>query len=862
LTETSTGKRRIVQVAKDLNISHRDIINFLNSRGLNIKSHMSPLNEESYQLVIEEFEKDLQTVERYRKEKTRKEIHSRMIEEKMTESSSLEILMPDDEDNTDITIDDNGDSENKSPDLKETTDQNEKQSTEDSEEMESNNQLDEKILKDEISIKKKKIKKEDVEKDQSIEKIVGTSDKDLSEESPKENQTKTPSQKPRFRKIDLSDIQSKIETPRRKAGKPIEESEEEEEKEPKQDLSVSSTIKRTLAAMDHKAKKKKYRKDRDDEEDLISEEPIQKINVRDFMNVQELAEVLDVSATDIVSKCLELGFIATINQRLEFDTISLIAEDYGFNAVLMEEAVDTTIEIEDIEDYDPKDLNPRAPVVTIMGHVDHGKTSLLDYIRRENVVAGEAGGITQHIGAYEVFLEEGGRSITFLDTPGHEAFTAMRARGAQITDVVILIVAADDGVKPQTVEAIDHAKAAGVPIVVAINKIDKPNSNPDIVKKELSENGILVEDWGGKVQSVPVSAKTGEGISDLLELLALETEVLELKANSNTLAKGTVIESRLDKGHGAIATVLIQKGTLSVGNIFICGNFYGKVRALMNERGSRINSAGPSQPVQILGFQTVPQAGDILTEVTDEKLAKKISGERDRIQREIDRQKIHTISLDKLSADIRDGASKLLPLVVKADVDGSIEALIDALSDIPSDEVKIDVVHRAVGIITESDVLLAAASGAVVIGFNVTVNTNATLVAKNNGVDIRVYNVIYDAINEIKLALEGLLEPEIIEKPLGQAEVLQIFKITKLGTIAGCKMLEGSISNKDTARVRRSGEVLYEGKITSLKHFQDDVKEIFAGKECGIGIEGVKNFKEGDLIEAYTREEIKRTLRD
>ena len=578
------------------------------------------------------------------------------------------------------------------------------------------------------------------------------------------------------------------------------------------------------------------------------------------MNVQELAEVLDVSATDIIGKCLELGIIATINQRLEFDTMALIAEDYGFKAILMEEALEDSLDIEEVEDENPEDLKPRAPVVTIMGHVDHGKTSLLDYIRRENVVAGEAGGITQHIGAYEVFLEEGGRSVTFLDTPGHEAFTAMRARGAQITDVVILIVAADDGVKPQTIEAIDHAKAAGVPIVVAINKIDKPNSNPDIVKKELSENGILVEDWGGKVQSVPVSAKSGEGISDLLELLALETEVLELKANPDTSAKGTVIESRLDKGHGPIATVLLQKGTLTVGEIFICGNLNGKVRALMNERGARIDSAGPSQPVQILGFQSVPQAGDLLTVVSDEKLAKKISGERDRIQREIDRQKIHTISLDKLSADIRDGASGLLPLVVKADVDGSIEALVDALADIPSDEVKVDVVHRGVGIISESDVLLAAASNAVVIGFNVTVNANASLVAKNNGVDIRVYNVIYDAINEIKLALEGLLKPDIVEKPLGQAEVLQVFKITKLGTIAGCKMLDGTISNKDTARVRRDGEILHEGKITSLKHFQDDVKEVDAGKECGIGIHGVKNFKEGDLIETYTTEEIKRTL--
>ncbi len=797
----------------------------MNGRGFAVKSHMSPLGEEEYQAVIEEFEKDLQTVERYRKEKTRKEIHSRMIEEKMNEGSSLEILMPDEAERL---------VEREAAKI----------------------EGEEVVLEiDGAVVLDGEEAPEPGEAEAEEEEVVTEAPAPPKpvEEAPAEEQ-EDPEQvkrKPKFRKVDLSEIQSQIETPRRRPGKPP-----EEEEEKKEDLSVSSTIKRTLAAMEHKAKKKRYRKDREEDEELEIEEVVQTIQVRDFMNVQELAEVLDVSPTDIIGKCLELGIIATMNQRLEFDTLFLLAEDYGYKATLIEEEVEDLVP----EEEDSEALKPRAPVVTIMGHVDHGKTSLLDYIRRENVVAGEAGGITQHIGAYEVYLEEGGRSVTFLDTPGHEAFTAMRARGAQVTDVVILIVAADDGVKPQTVEAIDHAKAAGVPIVVAVNKIDKPNSNPDVVKKELSENGILVEDWGGKVQCVSLSAKTGDGIPELLELLALETEVLDLKANPDTTAKGTVIESRLDKGHGAIATVLVQRGTLKRGDVFICGNHHGKVRALMNERDVRIDSAGPSQPVQILGFSTVPQAGDTLSVVADEKMAKKISGERDRIQREIDRQKIHTISLDKLSADIREGASKLLPLVVKADVDGSIEALVDALSDIPSEEVKVDVVHRGVGIISESDVLLAAASGAVVIGFNVSVNPNASLVAKNNGVDIRVYNVIYDAINEIKLALEGLLEPDIVEKPLGQAEVLQIFKISRLGTIAGCKMLEGAISRKDTARVRRDGEVIYEGRITSLKHFQDDVKEIDAGKECGIGIEGMKNFEEGDLIETYTTEEVKRTL--
>ncbi len=826
MTVVAAPKRRIVQVAKDLNISHRDIMEFLDSRGIKATSHMSPLGEEAYQLIIEEFEKDLQTVERYRKEKTRKQIHSRMIEEKMNEGSSLEILMPDEADKLDGIV------------IEEPTEPTITELLETKPEQEDG-------------------KEEAVSVDGELEELTAETeeiDEPIAEEPVAEPDIDRETPKPKFRKVDLSEIQSKIESPRRRPSKAT----EKDEKEEKEDVSVTSTIKRTLAAMDHKAKKKRYKRDRDEHDEADFEEEVQSINVRDFMNVHELADVLDVSPTDIISKCLELGIIATMNQRLEFDTISLIAEDYGYNTVLMEEDVQDSSDEEEKEDSEK--LKPRAPVVTIMGHVDHGKTSLLDYIRSENVVAGEAGGITQHIGAYEVFLEDSNRSVTFLDTPGHEAFTAMRARGAQVTDVVILIVAADDGVKPQTIEAIDHAKAAGVPMVVAINKIDKPNANSDVVKKELSEHNVLVEDWGGKVQSVQISAKTGEGVSDLLELLALETEVLELKANPDAPARGIVIESRLDKGHGPIATLLVQRGTLKPGDIFICGNHNGKVRALMNERGVRIKSAGPSQPVQVLGFQTVPQAGDGLAVVDDEKIAKKISGERDRIQREIDRQKIHTMSLDKLSADIREGASKLLPLVVKADVDGSIEALVDALSHIPSDEVKVDVVHRGVGIISESDVLLAAASGAVVIGFNVSINPNATLVAKNNGVDIRVYNVIYDAINEIRLALEGLLEPDIIEKPLGQAEVLKIFKISKLGTIAGCKMIEGVISRSDTARIRRDGEIIKEGKITSLKHFQDEVKEIDVGKECGIGIEGMKNFEEGDLIETYTTEEVKRTL--
>ena len=815
MSESKQSNRRVVQVAKDLNISHRDILDFLDRMNIKVKSHMSPLDEVSYQMVIEEFEKDLATVERYRKEKTRKEIHTRMLEEKMTEGSSLEILMPED------------------------------------------NKIDNKNLKEtenkEIKISKLILDTENISKP-ILNEIEIEKTNDFNKDNTKKIKKDQKSTKPKFRKVDLSDINSKVETSKKKI--------KIEDNVNKDDISVSSTIKRTLAAMDNKGKKKKYKRERiEDDEDIINDD-IKKINIRDYMSVQELAEVLDVSPTDIIGKCLELGLIATMNQRLEFDISSLISEEYGFKAQLIEQTTSNIKnEIVEEEEVDIHMLKPRAPVVTIMGHVDHGKTSLLDYIRNENVVAGEAGGITQHIGAYEVYLNnDPSKTVTFLDTPGHQAFTAMRARGAQVTDVVILIVAADDGVKPQTIEAIDHAKAANVPIVVAINKIDKKNINPDLLKKKLSENGVLVEEWGGKVQCVLVSAKNGTGIDELLELLALETEVLELKANPDANAVATVVESRLDKGHGAIATILVQKGTLKVGDFFICGNFNGKVRALMNERNKRVEMAGPSQPVQVLGFQSVPQAGDIFQVVNDEKTAKRISTERDRVQREINRQKIHTMSLDKISADIRDGASKILPLVVKSDVDGSLEALVGAFSEIPSDEVKVDVVHRSVGIISESDVLLAAASNAVIIGFNITMNANASLVAKKMGVEVRTYNVIYDAINEIRLTLEGLLEPDIIEKINGKAEVLQVFKISKLGIIAGIKLVDGKILSTDIVRVIRNNEKIFSGKVTSLKHFQEDVKEIGSGKECGIGIDKVKDFKPGDIIESFTTEEIKRKL--
>lgn len=824
MAEVASKKHRIVHIAKELNISHKDIIELLNKNGIEVQSHMSPVDEQTYQIIIEEFEKDLLTVERYRKEKIRKEIHSRKLEERLHTTQTLEIMMP--------------------------------------QEQRKLEEAEKKALEEQVQAKKLEIEAELKAAEEAL------AAKDGGEEEKREEKGAVPvaedwkkkpkpAKKLKLRRIDISEIESQIESRRRKPTVKAPQEGGQEAKDERE--SIDSTIRKTLAMMDTKTKRKKYRKARAEDEEEIAEEELQTIKAKDFMSVQELANVLNVTPTHIITKCLELGIPATINQRLDMDTISLLADDLGYRVQKVEESIDDLFSLENSAD-DMEKLVPRAPVVTIMGHVDHGKTSLLDYIRNTNVVAGEAGGITQHIGAYQVELGEG-RMVTFLDTPGHESFTAMRARGAQVTDVVILIVAAEDGVKPQTLEAIDHARAASVPIVVAINKIDKKDANPDGVKRELFERGILVEEWGGKYQCVEVSAKKGEGIDELLELLALETDVLELKANPDTDARATVIESRLDKGHGPIATVLVQKGTLHVGDPFICGGSYGKVRALLNERNTREESASPSEPIQVLGFQTLPQAGDRFAVVADEKYAKRLASERDRIQREIDRQMVRAKSLDQFSEEIREGLARTLHLVVKADVDGSVEALADALSALPQDEVKVDIVHKGVGDISESDILLASASGAIAIGFNVRVRSNAKLLAKNNGVDIRQYTVIYDAVNEIKLALEGLLEPEIVVKTLGKAEVKQVFKVSKVGNIAGCSVLEGVISRKDQARVWRDDEQIGEGKVTSLKHFQDDAKSIEEGKECGIGIEGVKSFQVGDIIETFETEEIKRTLK-
>ena len=778
-----TDSIRIFQLAKELNISHNDIVDFLKSKGISVTSHMSPIDGKTQQVVYTEFAKDRQSAERDRKEQVRKEIHDSKVVMETKSVKKFKIMSVQDQRQQD-------------------------------------------------KVKKTKIKEQEQES------------KTSSPKAEKVIEVKKPKKK--LRKITLRDsstIQDKKENKKDKEAI-------------KKDTSAVKRLKKTLASMDSSPKKKSYKKAKKDI-DVDNDSP-RSIELAEYASIDEIAKVLDVSTSEVIGKCLQMGVLATVNQRLEWDIIELIAGEYDVSLSKYEEVVDDLFVMAHT-DEELVDATNRAPVVTIMGHVDHGKTSILDYIRETKVAAGESGGITQRVGAYQV--DHNGNKITFLDTPGHEAFTAMRARGAQSTDIVILVVAADDSVMPQTLEAINHSKAAEVPIVVAINKIDKPGSDPDTVKRELSEKDVLVEDWGGKIQSVNTSAITGEGIDALMEAILLEAEVLDLKANAKIECKGTVIDSKLDKGLGAIATVLIQKGTLKIGTPFICNNYPGKVRAIMNERGERIKTAGPSDAVQILGFDQVPQSGDIFAEVTNESDLKKIANERQRIKREIDLQMVQKTSLDSISAQIKEGDVNNLNIIIKADSDGSIEALIQSLEKINNEEVGVDIVHRGVGNVTESDVLLAQASKAVVIGFGVQVPSNTRLLANQSNVEIRAYNIIYQVVEDVKLAVEGLLRPDLVEEILGEAVVKESFKIPKIGFIAGSQVESGKITRDCFTRlIREDEELVSKGKIVSLKRFKDDVNSVDSGLECGIAIEGVKKYFPGDKIVAYKINEIKRKL--
>jgi len=621
---------------------------------------------------------------------------------------------------------------------------------------------------------------------------------------------------------------------------------------------VSDNVKRTLAQMTSGgASARGRRRRRHEEEDVETTEELQVLKVSEFTTVGELASQMDVRPTEVITQCLQLGMMVTINQRLDMDTIALVADEFGFGVEELEEYGEELFEEEEVED--PALLKPRPPVVTIMGHVDHGKTSLLDYIRATNVVAGEAGGITQHIGAYHVELD-GGKEICFLDTPGHQAFTAMRARGAKVTDVVVLIVAADDNVMPQTIEAIDHAKAAEVPIVVAINKIDLPTANPDKIKRELSSHGVLVEGWGGQIQCCEISAMTGKNVDGLLELLALETEIMELKANPDKRAKGTIIEAQIDRGRGNVATVLVQEGTMRVGDPFITGMFSGRVRAMLDERGQTVDVAGPSRPVQVLGLDGLPQAGDTFHVVENEREAREISHKRQQLRREQEFHRVKRISLSDIHNRIEAGNIEELRIIIKGDVDGSVEALQDALLKIEHDEVRLAVIHRAVGAISPSDVLLASASDAIIIGFNVRPDANAREAAAQEQIDIRLYRVIYEAVEDIRSALSGLLAPKVDEKVLGEAQVRELFQVPRMGTIAGCMVSSGQISRATRVHVVRNGVVIYEGQLASLRRFKDDVRDVSSGFECGLSIENFNDVKVGDVIEAYHLVETSRSI--
>jgi translation initiation factor IF-2 len=616
---------------------------------------------------------------------------------------------------------------------------------------------------------------------------------------------------------------------------------------------IEENIKRTLSLITGKQRRRKKKKEVP-AESTAPEGEANLVKVSEFISVAELSNIIDVSPSTIISTCMEVGLMVTINQRLDFDTISLVCGEFGYKAEPLEEYGMEEIEHEEVM---VEDLRPRPPIVTVMGHVDHGKTSLLDYIRKTNVIAGERGGITQHIGAYLVNLPQG--TVTFLDTPGHEAFTAMRARGAKVTDVVVLVIAADDRVMPQTIEAIDHAKAAAVPMIVAINKIDLPAANPDRVKQDLMNYGIVVEEYGGEILCAEVSAKKGTGIEHLLELVLLQAEMLELKASPKGDARGVVIESRLDKGMGPVATVLITRGILHPGDNFICGLFSGKVRAILNERGSHIEYAGPARPVQVLGFSGVCQAGDNFYVMKDERGTRAISSVRQRLKREHGFRRKRT-TLEDIYNQVKRGELKSLRLVIKADVDGSVEALTDSLQKISTDEVAVDIIHRGVGSISETDILLAAASDAVVIGFHVKPDAGARAAIAREKVDVRLYQVIYEVVSNIRAAMEGMLTPAKREIHIGMAQVKEVFSIPRIGTIAGCLVDDGLVKRDAKVRVSRSDEVVYEGEIASLKRFKDDVREVAGGLECGIAIEGFKDIHVGDTLEFFVVEEIKRKL--
>ena len=807
--------RRIFDIAKELNISHIEIIDFLKKEDSGNYTIMSSIPNELYGKILEQFYQDVSAVDRLRKEMARfNVVHPNQDSNQVSEENNEDKKLKDDH----IKEDQN---DQKAEKIQESNDKVE----------ESNDKVEERNVENAEKIPESK-KKEDIKKSNIAKVDIKTHDNKISIniERPKR----------KLKKIDISSIADRINTTKKKQ--------------------EAGSVKTSVSQLSKKASKRK--KSKKEEEIILDDENIQKIiNIVEFSTVDEFSRSMDIPVQDVIMKCMSLGLMVTINQRLDMETMIMVADEFEIE-IHEEKIEDSSIELELSDDDDDNHENslPRPPIVTVMGHVDHGKTSVLDYIRNENVVAGESGGITQHVGAYEVMLSSG-KKITFLDTPGHEAFTAMRARGAQITDLVIIVVAADETkIMPQTIEAFDHAQAANVPIIIAINKIDRSSADANLIKQKLSEKNILVEDWGGKLQSAEISAKVGTGMDDLLEKISLEAELLDLKARQDVPARGTIVEARLDKGLGSIATVLIKKGTLKVGDIFICGSQSSKVRALLNERNVKVQKALPSDPVQILGFTDVPNSGEEFIVMKDDREAKNIAQKRAQLKRVAEQRRFRKITLDQIGKEISTGKVKELNIIIKGDVDGSIEALSDSLMSLSTNEVSVKIVHRSTGNINDNDVTLASASQAVIIAFNIKASPEAKLKAKELEVDIRNYSIIYQAIEEVKLALEGLLEPEKIEEVTGIAHVLQQFKVPKLGIVAGSSVKSGKVIRNSMLRVKRDDELIHEGVLTSLKRFKDDATEVKEGFECGIGVQGFTDFNEGDIIEVYEIKEIKRTL--
>ncbi len=860
-----TKKIRLYKFASEYNLSTEAILEFLTTKGFKVKSHMSALTDEMIADLRAEFKKDIEKAEKhYRKiSELHKSYEEDNEEEEETSSEVSEPELPKEviqtEEETAEVQEAAGEEEKVDDEKKEPEKVVEEVEVAIVEEPKVFETEAEKELKNKkagltvvgkIELKKKPTKKEKAKK--KTQKEPEKIEEPANHKSKSSKKKKVLKAKKKSLAIDNEEVKK---SKKKKRVKKFEIDKKE----------IDRALKRTLLSMedsgfgDRASHRKKKRQEKKEIQEIINEQKEiekKKLHVTEFIAVSELANMMDIPVNEVIQKFISIGLMVTMNQRLDVETITLVADEFGYEVVFEEEF--TADSLQDTEDPE-ETLEPRSPVVTIMGHVDHGKTSLLDYIRKANVVAGESGGITQHIGAYRVKVDSD-QYVTFLDTPGHEAFTAMRARGAKVTDIVVIIIAADDSVMPQTVEAINHAQAAGVPIIIAINKIDKPNANVEKIKQQLSERNILVEDWGGKYQVVEISAKTGKNVDLLLEKILLESELLELKANYNRKARGAVIETQLEKGRGITSTILVQKGTLNIGDPFIAGNQHGRVRAMFDERNRKMKKATPSVPVLVLGFEGAPQAGDVFVVVDSEREAREVAIKRQQLQREQHQRQVKMITLDEIATQISEGIVKELPIIVKGDVDGSVEALSDSLMKLSNKEVKVVVIHKGVGAISESDVLLAAASGAIIVGFHVRPNVNARKLAESEKVDIRLYSVIYHCVNEIKSALEGMLSPIVSEEVTGTVEVREIFKVPKVGTIAGCYVLEGKVTRSQKIRLIRDGVVVYEGQLASLKRFKDDVKEVDAGYECGLNIANFNDIKVGDIVEAYKLIETKKTL--